>query len=182
MNDDWRLLLTAVRVFRIVQRCIESARIYFLPTSIHQHGILMFSPPGVSFILPHRNALRHLLSKLFHALPLKISHVRMPLKKESSTVKMDRSSDRVTLWSRVLLEKLIITHLVKCFPKFYGTRRFITVFTRSRELDASSPELPIISKIYSNIILPSTPRSSDRSLPFRFTGQTVVCISVFRVR
>jgi hypothetical protein len=30
---------------------------------------------------------------------------------------------------RVLLEKLTVTQLVKKFPAFYGTRRFITVFT-----------------------------------------------------
>jgi hypothetical protein len=35
------------------------------------------------------------------------------------------------LWSR-LLEKLIVTQLVKKFLVFYGTRRFITVFTRAR--------------------------------------------------
>jgi hypothetical protein len=35
----------------------------------------------------------------------------------------------LTPWSSVLLEKLIVTQLVK-FPTFYGTRMFITVFTR----------------------------------------------------
>jgi hypothetical protein len=33
---------------------------------------------------------------------------------------------------RVLLEKLIASQLVKEFPAFYGTRRFITVFTKAR--------------------------------------------------
>jgi hypothetical protein len=33
--------------------------------------------------------------------------------------------------SRVLLEKLTVTQLVKKFPAFYGTRRFITVFTKA---------------------------------------------------
>jgi hypothetical protein len=33
---------------------------------------------------------------------------------------------------RVLLEKLIVTHLVKKFHAFYGTQKFITVFTRAR--------------------------------------------------
>jgi hypothetical protein len=33
---------------------------------------------------------------------------------------------------RALLEKLIVTHLVKKFPAFYRTRRFNTVFTRTR--------------------------------------------------
>jgi len=31
-----------------------------------------------------------------------------------------------------VLEKLIVTQLVKRFPAFYGTRRFITVFARAR--------------------------------------------------
>jgi len=32
-------------------------------------------------------------------------------------------------WSRVLLEKITGLQLVKKFPAFYGTRRFITAFT-----------------------------------------------------
>jgi len=35
-------------------------------------------------------------------------------------------------WSRVLLQKLIITQLVKKFSSFYGAQKFITVFTRAR--------------------------------------------------
>jgi hypothetical protein len=38
----------------------------------------------------------------------------------------------MTPCSRVLLEKLIVTQLVKKIPVFYGIRRFITVYTRSR--------------------------------------------------
>jgi len=38
--------------------------------------------------------------------------------------------NKLTPWSRVLLEKLIVTQLVKRFLTFYGTQRFITVFTR----------------------------------------------------
>ena len=37
----------------------------------------------------------------------------------------------------VLLEKLTVTQLVKKFPAFYGTRRFITAFTRARHLSLS---------------------------------------------
>jgi hypothetical protein len=36
----------------------------------------------------------------------------------------------LTLHGRVLLEKLIVTQLVKKFSAFYGTRWFITVFTK----------------------------------------------------
>jgi hypothetical protein len=36
----------------------------------------------------------------------------------------------ITIWSRVLLEKLTVTQLVK-FPAFHGTRSFITMFTKA---------------------------------------------------
>jgi len=40
----------------------------------------------------------------------------------------------LTPWSRVLLEKLTGLQLVKKFPAFYGTQRFITAFTSARHL------------------------------------------------
>jgi hypothetical protein len=40
----------------------------------------------------------------------------------------------LTPWSRVLLEKLIDSRLVKKFPAFYGNQRFITAFTSARHL------------------------------------------------
>jgi len=43
----------------------------------------------------------------------------------------------LTPWSRVLLEKLTGLHLVKKFPAFYGTQRFITTFTSARHLSPS---------------------------------------------
>jgi hypothetical protein len=42
-----------------------------------------------------------------------------------------------TLWSRVLLEKLTGSLLVKKFSAFYGIQRFITAFTRARHLSLS---------------------------------------------
>jgi hypothetical protein len=38
---------------------------------------------------------------------------------------------KLTSWSWALLEKPPIMHQLKNFPEFYGTRRFITVFTRA---------------------------------------------------
>jgi hypothetical protein len=38
----------------------------------------------------------------------------------------------LTPWSRVVLEKLRGSRLVKKFPAFYGARRFITAFTSAR--------------------------------------------------
>jgi hypothetical protein len=40
----------------------------------------------------------------------------------------------LTQWSRGLPEKLTGSELIKKFPAFYGTRRFITAFTRARHL------------------------------------------------
>jgi len=40
----------------------------------------------------------------------------------------------LTPWSRVLLDKLSGLQLVKIFPAFYGTRRFITAFTSASHL------------------------------------------------
>ena len=43
----------------------------------------------------------------------------------------------LTPWSTVLFEKLTGFQLVKKFPAFYGTRRFITAFTSARHLSLS---------------------------------------------
>jgi len=43
----------------------------------------------------------------------------------------------LTPWSRVLLEKLAGLQLVKKFPAFYGTRRFLTAHTSARHLSLS---------------------------------------------
>jgi len=43
----------------------------------------------------------------------------------------------LTPWRRVPLEKLTSWQLVKNFPAFYGTRRFITSFTSARHLSLS---------------------------------------------
>ena len=60
----------------------------------------------------------------------------------------------ITPWSRVLLEKLTGFQLVKKFPAFYGTKRFITAFTSARHLSLSSA-----SSIQSMISHPTSWRS-----------------------
>jgi len=40
----------------------------------------------------------------------------------------------LTQWSRVFLEKLTGFQLVKKFPAFYGTQKFITAFASARHL------------------------------------------------
>jgi hypothetical protein len=56
----------------------------------------------------------------------------------------------LTPWCRILLEKLIVPQLVKNIPLSYGTRRFITVFTKARHWTLSwasriqfAPSIPI---------------------------------------
>jgi len=51
----------------------------------------------------------------------------------------------LTPWSRVLLEKQTGFQLVKEFPAFYGTRRFITAFTSARHLSQSMSPGPRLS-------------------------------------
>jgi hypothetical protein len=43
----------------------------------------------------------------------------------------------LTPWSRVFLEKLTGSQVLKKFPAFYRTRRFITTFTSARYLSQS---------------------------------------------
>jgi len=60
----------------------------------------------------------------------------------------------LTPWSRALLEKLTGSQLVKKFLIFYGTRRFITVFTTAHHLSLSWA-----SSIHSMLSHPTSRRS-----------------------
>ena len=60
----------------------------------------------------------------------------------------------LTPWCRVLLEKLTALQLVKKFPAFYGTRRFITALTSFRH-----PSLSWASPIQSTCPQPTSWRS-----------------------
>ena len=89
-------------------------------------------------------------------------------------------------WSTVLLEKLTVSQLVKKFPTFFGTRRFIAVFTSARHLSLSwaisiqsIPPTSHFLKIHIHIFLPTMPGSSKWSLSHGFPHQTPVYTSPF---
>ena len=83
----------------------------------------------------------------------------------------------LTPWCRVLLEKLTGLQIVKKFPAFHGTRRFISALTSVRHLSILSQPNPVhiptshLLEIHPNIIHPSTPRSPQWSLFLRFPHQ-----------
>ena len=60
------------------------------------------------------------------------------MKIHKHTIRKRRNSNKniylLTPWCRVLLEKLTGLQLVKKFPAFHGTRRFITALTSVRHL------------------------------------------------
>jgi hypothetical protein len=92
---------------------------------------------------------------------------------------------KLTPWSRGLLEKLTVSQLVKKFPAFYGTRSFITAFTRARHLPLSwaswnqSMRPSHCLKIDFNMTLPSTPRSSKWSPSLWSPHQNSVCTFLY---
>jgi len=105
----------------------------------------------------------------------------LPCSQESADT-LCNISNLLTPWSRVSLENVTVTQLVKKFPAFCGTRKFITLFTRDRNFSFLNQMYPVhifptyFPQILCNIILPSTPRSSEWSLPFRFSNHNNVSI------
>ena len=78
------------------------------------------------------NPLNTELNAIFHLLALVEAHHILHVTRERVNYKQthtDLTHYLFTPCSRVLLEKLTVSQLVKKFPAFYGTRRFITAST-----------------------------------------------------
>jgi hypothetical protein len=88
-----------------------------------------------------------------------------------------------TAWSRVLLEKLTGSQIVKKFPAFYGTRRFITAFAKARypslfwARSIQSMRPTHFLTIHFGTVLSFRPASSKLFLFLRFLHQNTVCSS-----
>jgi hypothetical protein len=66
----------------------------------------------------------------------------------------EQYSYSLTPYSRVLLQKLTGSQLVKKFPAFYGARKFITAFTIAGQLPYPEPAL---SSPFPHIPIPEDP-------------------------
>jgi hypothetical protein len=90
----------------------------------------------------------------------------------------------LTTWCRILFEKLIVTQLVKKYTAFLRNPKVNHRVHKSPSLDPilsqPNPVRPIdpcLPKVHLNIILSSTPRSSQRSLAFGPPNQNPVSTS-----
>jgi hypothetical protein len=88
---------------------------------------------AANFVSDFHMKMKHKIYRRCHSNNLKtfLSHKRWSLWPEFKCLR------RLTPWSRGLLEKLTVSQLVKKFPAFYGTRKFITAFTITRNLSLS---------------------------------------------
>ena len=63
----------------------------------------------------------------------------------------------LTPWSRVLFEQIIGFQIIQKFPAFYGTRRFVTAFTRVRHLSlcwaSSIQSIPLHPTSWKSILI-----------------------------
>ena len=88
---------------------------------------------------------------------------------------MVRAHYLLTPWCRVLLEKLTGLQLVKKFPAFHGTRRFITALTSVRHLNPIQAIYPHPTSWISTLILSTHLRLGLPSglLPCGFPNKTL---------
>jgi hypothetical protein len=99
--------------------------------------------------------------------------------RNQSRYNTNNHSNWLTPWSWALLEKPPVAQLLKNFPTFYGTRRFITVFTRALHwslswvrLIQSIPPHPV--SLRSTVILFSHPRLGLPSVLFLYGFPTKI--------
>jgi len=95
-------------------------------------------------------------------------------------------------WCRVLLEKLTGLQLVKKFPTFHGTRRFITALTSARHLSLSwtspiqsiypHPTIwrPVLISTHLRLDLPCNKTLARNEAPWWWSDKIETCRSVLK--
>jgi hypothetical protein len=88
---------------------------------------------------------------------------------------MRKLNNKLTLWNRPFLEKLIVDQRVKKFLAFYENRRSIKMLAKSLTLTPILSQMKAIYtltshsfKIHFNIILPFNPMSYRSACPSRY--------------
>jgi len=118
-----------------VQSSLHAAHIHILDESKKFSSVLMAAamPTFYGLYLYRFEAMRNctaVATEYTCAVPFELmQHI--------SSVNLHKHAHLLTPWGRVLLQKLTGSQLLKIFPAFYGTRRFITGFTRARHLSLS---------------------------------------------
>jgi hypothetical protein len=102
--------------------------------------LLCFCPSAILFMTNSPTHIRGLATSMFticHILFKLINWKIQNCSKQRPTRTTPLLTYLFTPWSRVYFEKLTGLQLVKKFPAFYRTRRFITAFTSARHLSLS---------------------------------------------
>jgi len=127
--------------------------------------LLVFSGSLQLPLCKHDSNYTNLLDFLVHGMTVPSRNER---RFDSFFFKIPHSVERyLTPWNRVILEKLTVTQLVKRFPKVHF--RVVPILKHVN--------LPSCFPSNSNI-LPSASRSFKWSLPFRFSNQYIISISI----
>jgi len=132
--------------------------------SVHSGWSICDLPPSLSSLWSFSDKL--------HVQKFEMNLLLPPLRCLSNYAHLDLTiipqemNNQPTPWSRVLLEKVIITQLVKKFPAIYGTWRFITMFIRSHHCSLSwtkwlQPTTSHLISLQSILMFLSVPRSSS---------------------
>jgi len=116
------------------------------------------------------------LDRFVWNLLIKLCHLYFKTRDISYTALMtSRNEDCHVVNCRVLTGKLTVAQLVNKFPAFYGTRRFITVFTTAHQRSLSSATCSRFTSSHfiflrSSLILSSHLLLGQLFLLFRFSG------------
>ena len=130
-----KIKLTELSSVKLILQPIHVAGcllIYFLLTHSLTHSFTYSLTHSFTYSPTHsltHSCSRSLALTLIHSSTLTHSHTR-----SLALTLIHSSTHSLSPWSRVLREKLTGSQLVRKFPAFYGTQRFITAFTSAHLL------------------------------------------------